>query len=126
MPYPAQERSPRDRGLARARQLGVPRLPYRSGQIARGYAPREGVCRPLSAWPPGYRRRRARLEYELKVIIDKGFAPYFLVVADLLDFAKQAGILTTTRGSAAGSLVSYTTGITNVDPLAINCPSNAS
>lgn len=63
-----------------------------------------------------------RLEYELKVIIDKGFAPYFLVVADLLAFARRAGILTTTRGSAAGSLVSYASGITNVDPLAYKLP----
>ena len=63
-----------------------------------------------------------RLEYELGVIIDKGFAPYFLVVSDLLTFAKNAGILTTTRGSAAGSLVSYATGITNVDPLAYKLP----
>ena len=44
-----------------------------------------------------------RIEYELKVIIDKGFAPYFLVVSDLLSHAKEVGILTTTRGSAAGS-----------------------
>ncbi|HVX90355.1 MAG TPA: DNA polymerase III subunit alpha [Candidatus Paceibacterota bacterium] len=63
-----------------------------------------------------------RLEYELGVIIEKGFAPYFLVVSDLLTFAKQAGILTTTRGSAAGSLVSYVTGITNVDPLEYQLP----
>lgn len=63
-----------------------------------------------------------RLEYELKVIIDKGFAPYFLVVSDLLSFAKSAGILTTTRGSAAGSLVSYSVGITNVNPLEYKLP----
>lgn len=63
-----------------------------------------------------------RIEYELSVIIEKGFAPYFLVVSDLLTFAKHAGILTTTRGSAAGSLVSYATGITNVDPLAYKLP----
>ena len=65
---------------------------------------------------------RERLEYELTVIIDKGFAPYYLVVSDLLTFAKQSGILTTTRGSAAGSLVSYVVGITNVDPLAYKLP----
>ena len=49
----------------------------------------------------------ARADYELKVIKDKGYAPYFLVVSDLLRHAHDAGILTTTRGSAAGSLVSY-------------------
>ncbi len=63
-----------------------------------------------------------RIEYELKIIIDKGFAVYYLVVADLLNYAKSAGILTTTRGSAAGSLVGYLTGITNVDPLFYKLP----
>ena len=63
-----------------------------------------------------------RIEYELNIIAGKGFAPYFLVVSDLLNHAKEEGILTTTRGSAAGSLVSYLTGITNVDPLAYKLP----
>lgn len=64
----------------------------------------------------------ARMEYELGVIIDKGFAPYFLAVSDLLEYAKSVGILSTTRGSAAGSLVSYLTGITTVDPIAYKLP----
>ncbi|MEK7201348.1 MAG: DNA polymerase III subunit alpha, partial [Patescibacteria group bacterium] len=64
----------------------------------------------------------SRMEYELGVIIDKGFAPYFLAVSDLLEYAKSVGILSTTRGSAAGSLVSYLTGITTVDPLAYKLP----
>lgn len=63
-----------------------------------------------------------RVEYELKIIIDKGFAVYYLMVADLLAFAKRERILTTTRGSAAGSLVAYLTGITNVDPLFYKLP----
>jgi DNA polymerase-3 subunit alpha len=63
-----------------------------------------------------------RLAYELGIINDKGFAPYFLTVADLLHHAREAGILTTTRGSAAGSLVSYLTGVTNIDPIAYRLP----
>ncbi|OGG62723.1 hypothetical protein A3C19_03415 [Candidatus Kaiserbacteria bacterium RIFCSPHIGHO2_02_FULL_54_22] len=63
-----------------------------------------------------------RIEYELKIIIGKGFAVYYLIVADLLAFARSAGILTTTRGSAAGSLVAYLVGITNVDPLFYKLP----
>ncbi len=63
-----------------------------------------------------------RIEYELKIIIGKGFAVYYLIVADLLAFARHEGILTTTRGSAAGSLVAYLTGITNVDPLFYKLP----
>lgn len=63
-----------------------------------------------------------RIEYELKIIIDKGFAVYYLIVADLLNYAKSAGILTTTRGSAAGSFVAYLVGITNVNPLYYKLP----
>lgn len=63
-----------------------------------------------------------RLEYELDVIITKGYSPYFLVVSDLLRFARENGIYTTVRGSAAGSLVAYLTGITNVNPLEFLLP----
>ncbi|MFA5877571.1 MAG: DNA polymerase III subunit alpha [Candidatus Paceibacterota bacterium] len=63
-----------------------------------------------------------RIDYELSIITAKGFAPYFLTVADLLSHARTSGILTTTRGSAAGSLVSYLTGITNVDPITYRLP----
>jgi DNA polymerase-3 subunit alpha len=63
-----------------------------------------------------------RMEYELQVIKDKGYAPYFLVVSDLLHYAHEHGILTTIRGSVAGSLVTYLSHITNVDPLMYNLP----
>ncbi len=63
-----------------------------------------------------------RLEYELKVIIDKGYAAYFLMMADLVNWCTQNGIVTNTRGSAAGSLVSYSLGITNVDPIKYGLP----
>jgi DNA polymerase-3 subunit alpha len=63
-----------------------------------------------------------RLEYELKVIKDKGYAQYFLVVSDLLRYAHEHGILTNIRGSVAGSLTTYLTKITNVDPLSYKLP----
>ncbi len=65
---------------------------------------------------------KERVEYELKVIHDKGYAPYFLVVGDLLRYAKENGILTTIRGSVAGSMVTYLVGITNVNPLEYKLP----
>jgi DNA polymerase-3 subunit alpha len=65
---------------------------------------------------------RARIDYEYGIITTKGYAPYFLVVADLLNFARTNGILTTIRGSVAGSLVTYVTGITNVNPLEYKLP----
>jgi len=65
---------------------------------------------------------KERIEYELGIIQSKGYSPYFLVVGDLLRFARENNILTNTRGSAAGSLVSYLLGITNVDPLRLKLP----
>lgn len=59
-----------------------------------------------------------RLEYELKVIDEMGFSDYFLIVWDVIKHAHEINIKTGPgRGSAAGSLVSYTLGITQVDPI---------
>lgn len=59
-----------------------------------------------------------RLMEELEVIKDKAFASYFLVVADMINWAKENNIMVGPgRGSAAGSLVCYTLGITDVDPI---------
>ena len=64
----------------------------------------------------------ARAEYELGLIAQKGYAPYFLVVADILDYAHKNGILTNIRGSVAGSLATYLTGITKIDPIKYKIP----
>jgi len=59
-----------------------------------------------------------RLEEELSIIKDKSFASYFLVVADMINWAKDNNIMVGPgRGSAAGSLVCYSLGITDVDPI---------
>ncbi len=63
-----------------------------------------------------------RIEYELKIINDKGYPKYLLVVSDLLRYAYDNGILTNIRGSVAGSLATYLAGITNVNPLSFNLP----
>lgn len=63
-----------------------------------------------------------RIDFELDVIEYKGFPVYMLIVADLLDFARESNILTNIRGSVAGSIVTYLLGITNVDPLALKLP----
>jgi DNA polymerase-3 subunit alpha len=61
---------------------------------------------------------RARLEHELSIICSMGFAGYFLIVWDLMRFARERGIrVGPGRGSAAGSVVSYCLGITDIDPL---------
>lgn len=65
---------------------------------------------------------KERLDYELKVIADKGYSPYFLVVYDLLRFAHENGILTNIRGSVAGSLVTYLLRITKCNPFEYKLP----
>lgn len=64
---------------------------------------------------------QSRLDYELKVIDEMGFNDYFLIVYDYVLYAKKNNILVGPgRGSAAGSLVSYTLGITDIDPIEYN------
>lgn len=62
--------------------------------------------------------QRERLEYELSIIEKTGFASYFLIVADFVNWAKNNGVVVGPgRGSAAGSFVAYLTSITNLDPI---------
>ena len=64
---------------------------------------------------------KERLEYELNVIKDMGYVEYFLIVWDYIRFAREQGIsVGPGRGSAAGSIVSYSIGITNIDPIRYN------
>ena len=65
---------------------------------------------------------KERVEYELAIIFNKGYTPYFLVVGDLLRHAKENNILTTIRGSVAGSMVTYLLGITKVNPIEYKLP----
>ena len=63
-----------------------------------------------------------RLNYELEIIEKKGYSPYFLLFSGIVTYADNVGIYTNTRGSAAGSLVSYCCGITTIDPLRFRLP----
>jgi DNA polymerase-3 subunit alpha len=71
---------------------------------------------------PKINEAKERIEYELKIIFDKGYSPYFLVVDDLLRYAKENGILTAIRGSVAGSMVTFLLGITNINPIEYKLP----
>src|SRR5215208_8067050 len=80
-------------------------------EVERGAAQRYGDPLPPDA--------RDRIDYELQVIDQLGFAGYFLIVADLCRHAREHGIrVGPGRGSAAGSCVSYCLGITDLDPIA--------
>jgi len=64
---------------------------------------------------------RKRLQYELDTIVQMGYVDYMLIVWDFIDYAKKHGIMVGPgRGSAAGSIVSYSLGITMLDPLKYN------
>jgi len=79
----------------------------------------EGLSQRFETVTP---KLKERLDYELDVICTKGYAPYFLILADLANWCTQNGIITNTRGSAAGSLASYVVGITSIDPIRYNLP----
>lgn len=63
---------------------------------------------------------RARLDHELSTIAQRGYEPIFLIVEELLSFARKEGIPTASRGSASSSLVAHCLGITTPDPLALD------
>lgn len=86
---------------------------YLSELAVQGLAERMGMVTPEAL---------RRLTYELEIIAKKGYATYFLVVADFVRFTRERSIITTTRGSAAGSLVAYALGITTLNPLEFELP----
>jgi DNA polymerase-3 subunit alpha len=100
-------------------QILLPSYPVPDGQTESSFLRErcaEGIRRRYGADPPA--EVRERLEYELGVIGDMGFDAYFLIVWDYVKFAKDSGIAVGPgRGSAAGSIVSYALGITDIDPL---------
>ncbi len=63
-----------------------------------------------------------RIQYELDIICQKGFAPYFIMVADIVEGAHSIGAITNTRGSAAGSIISRILNISTVDPIYYQLP----
>jgi DNA polymerase-3 subunit alpha len=75
----------------------------------------EGVAQQYPEVTP---QVRERMEYELRVIHEMGFDTYFLIVWDLVRYARSNDIWWNVRGSAAGSIVAYGLGLTYVDPLA--------
>ena len=75
----------------------------------------------LQKWELNDKTYFDRLKHEYKIITDMGFEDYFLIVSDLIHFAKTHEVMVGPgRGSSAGSLVSYLLGITTIDPLKYN------
>jgi DNA polymerase-3 subunit alpha len=97
----------------------MPRFPVPDGEDESSWFVKEverGLLTRYSAGVPAAVRERA--DYEVAMILKMGFPSYFLVVADLISWARAQGIrVGPGRGSATGSLVSYAMGITELDPL---------
>jgi len=99
-------------------QLKLPVYDVPEGKDAAGYL--EELCREglKRRYPEVTEQLEQRLAYELKIINQMGYANYFLIVWDLIKYARSAGVMVGPgRGSAAGSLVAYCLGITNIDPI---------
>lgn len=103
-------------------RLGETQLPHfdvPEGFTAESYLRKlteEGMAKKIGENIP--QEYTKRMEYELGIIQKTGFASYFLIVQDFVNWAKNQGIVVGPgRGSAAGSLVSYLIGITNIDPI---------
>jgi len=100
--------------------LKLPRFPLPPKANSNEYLTKLCAERLGTRYPAtdGQKEARERLDYELDVIGKTSFADYFLIVWDIVSWAKSQGIVVGPgRGSAAGSLVSYLLGITDVDPL---------
>ncbi len=99
-------------------QIHLPEYDIPEGYDASGYLRKLCYERLPQRCPRVTEEMRRRLDYELDMIDRMGYAGYFLVVWDFVDFARRRGIpVGPGRGSAAGSMVAYVLGITNINPL---------
>lgn len=102
-------------------KIHIPEFPLQSGENAQNFLKKLCDAKIGKRYESIDGKIKSRLEYELNVIEKMGFAPYFLIVQDFVNWAKQNGIVVGPgRGSAAGSLVSFVLNITDVDPLKYN------
>ncbi|MFH8619908.1 DNA polymerase III subunit alpha, partial [Streptomyces sp. NPDC017979] len=105
-------------GMFESRNL-MPKFEIPDGYTETTWFRAEVLAGMRRRYPGGWDERyQKQVDYELDIIVEMGFPGYFLVVADFIMWAKRNGIAVGPgRGSAAGSLVSYAMGITDLDPL---------
>ncbi len=99
-----------------------PKFPLPNDEKADEYLTRIANKKLQEKFPEPSKELQDRLNHELGIINQKGYAPYFLIDMDLAAWTKSQGIITNTRGSAAGSLVSFVLGITTVNPITYYLP----
>jgi error-prone DNA polymerase len=104
-------------------ELGKPRFPkfeFLGGEVSSSYLSKLAYDGARRKYPALTGQITERLEMELETIRQLGFCEYFLVVWDIMRWAKERGIRCQARGSAVDSLVVYTLDISNVDPIEYN------
>lgn len=101
----------------------LPKFPLPKGETPGSFLNKLAKKNLKTRYPKPSKEIKERLKYEVDVICEKGYAAYFLIVADFVNWSKQNGIrVGPGRGSAAGSLVSYVLRITSIDPIKHNLP----
>ncbi|MBI4065433.1 DNA polymerase III subunit alpha [Candidatus Gottesmanbacteria bacterium] len=101
----------------------LPNYPLDKGETPTSFLRKLIVEKTPQRYPKMTADMTKRLEYEFDIIDKKGYATYFLIVQDFVNWAKSNGIsVGPGRGSAAGSVVSYILGITGIDPFFFNLP----
>jgi len=103
--------------------LHFPKFPLPTGETEISYFEKLAHAGLKRRFPEPTEDQLTRLNYEMDVIKQKGYVAYFLITQDFVNWAKKQGIgVGPGRGSAAGSLVSYSLGITTIDPLLHGLP----
>ena len=97
-----------------------PRVQIPAGQTAQEYLRRAAEEGARQLYGQINAHIQARLDHELEVIARKGYEPIFLIVQEIIQYARSEGIPTASRGSASSSLVAHCLGITTPDPLALD------
>lgn len=101
-------------------QANMPTVPLPHGMSATDYLRQKAYQGAQTLYGEITPIIQTRLEHELNVIARMGFEPIFLIVEEVLDYARKTGVPFSSRGSAASSLVAHCLGITNPDPLRLN------
>jgi error-prone DNA polymerase len=100
--------------------FSYPRFPLPEGETATGFLRRLATEKARARYGSLTEELLARIDDEITRIEEKGLSGYFLVVRDIVEYARKMGISAQGRGSAASSVVAYVLGITPVDPMRLN------
>jgi len=99
-----------------------PKVEVPTGKSAKDYLKEEALAGLKKRYKKIEKVHRDRLNYELSVIEEKGYSPYFLIYYDMARWARERHVPINVRGSVAGSITTYALGITTVDPIRFNLP----